>query len=571
MSHPSQVEAELRAAVEAARRVTDAQPTDDVRVRAVYRRIEEQRRASHRLSAGVRWLIASGALVGTAAAVLAVLQLRPHSIETHVAAPIYAELVRRSGEVRITAASQGGTPGSETTRLAQATRLQLDRDARVDLRLATAAVSLHGPATLHLGPALVPTLEDGIAVFSVQPQPPGAIYRVLVGDSTVSVHGTQFVLQAQATTLEATRVSEGAVHITGADAASTVVLRPGEQDGELSAEAQAALATTRFDAPWWSESVAATTGLIEVHSTPKGADVEIAGVSVGVTPLLVRWPTGHREVAVRAAGFREWHGSTNVAPRATSRLAIVLETLAPSPPVVAAERRPRPASDPWRLAEASLAARQCSRLDGQVQKLVAQSPQPEDKARALLLGAECHLRTRHKKRALQLYERIANEYPETITAGSARFEAAKISTELGDTSQALSYIETYLAKYRSGTFIEPASFRRCDLLIRLRRLDEADRCLAAYVDTYPHEERTGDALLLRATLAHGKKAWSMAADLYGRYLSRNPGAERAEQALFKRIQCLREGRLPGLREAVTAYRKQFPNGPHAAEMVESAD
>ncbi|MEZ0314386.1 MAG: hypothetical protein ACAI38_21675 [Myxococcota bacterium] len=143
-----------------------------------------------------------------------------------------------------------------------------------------------------------------------------------------------------------------------------------------------------------------------------------------------------------------------------------------------ANPRAVPAGASWDAAMTSLRAERCDALRAQVADLVKSSKFAEDKAQALLLDAECAVRKSDKQGAVELYEKVAREYPWTASAETAVFEMATLQ---GDITSA----EAYLQRYPQGRFADAATFRRCELLLRSSAGAEARACLEGYRRDFP--------------------------------------------------------------------------------------
>jgi hypothetical protein len=63
-----------------------------------------------------------------------------------------------------------------------------------------------------------------------------------------------------------------------------------------------------------SGAVAVTNAILEIVSTPSGADIEIDGKFVGSTPSTITVATGDHEIAVKKSGFAVWDKKMSVSP-----------------------------------------------------------------------------------------------------------------------------------------------------------------------------------------------------------------------------------------------------------------
>ena len=180
-----------------------------------------------------------------------------------------------------------------------------------------------------------------------------------------------------------------------------------------------------------------------------------------------------------------------------------------------------------------------------------------------MLQAECRLARKDKRAALQFYQSVSERFPHSRVAEVACVESIKLLTELGKGTDAAREVERYLRVYPQGRFVAEVMFRRCELLIDSHALGDAQVCLEAYRRSDVGSTRRPDAILLLATLARVQQQWRQAADLYNEYLQQGAHVSRAEEALYRRIECLRRGKLGGLDDAIRTYRRRFPNGEHS--------
>src|SRR5262249_36081282 len=162
-------------------------------------------------------------------------------------------------------------------------------------------------------------------------------------------------------------------------------------------------------------------------SSPSGSWVTLDDEPIGRTPLLVLWKKGAHELSVAKAGYRAFTGTAPIAAGRIERMSVALEVLPKEENVIEEPAAlKRSTKDPWKIARALLEAKKCAKLDRLIDDLVDRSTNDVDKARAKMLGAECHLRSGAKPRALELYTEIYGSYGATQSAEVALFEAAKL-------------------------------------------------------------------------------------------------------------------------------------------------
>lgn len=564
-------------ALDDARRATATSPDDAVRLDAVFERVRRSRAAQAQDKERSRprpWHLAFGGLATAAAAAALVLVIRAPTdatppIPTTPRAPLTAQVMLYSGAV--TAEGAGGPQALDAASLLEPRRdIVLPERARVDVSFgAVARMTLRGPARFTVSDDKAPVVAAGNAAFSVERRPKDDPFALRAGDAEVIVHGTEFALAVEGGALRALSVREGVVEVRWPERPERPVrlLRAGES---LEPSADDTIASMfDFERPWWDSARDGSSGLLSVRSAPPGAAVTIGGLLIGETPLSVRWPVGTLDVEVEQGGYETWREDAEVKSGEETEVDASLIALPALPvqseePAETTEARPR--ADLWKLARAALAKRQCAKVENVAQRLVRQTANVDQKAQASVLVAECHLRNGQKARALKQFKAVEERFADAATAEAALFEAGKLAMELGQGGEASRLLERYRERYPAGRFIEAADFRRCELLIGQQQLAQARACLEGFTAAHPTSRRTREGLLILATIARGEKDWSAADKLYRRYLALEQEPARAEKALFQRIQCLRQGSLPGLPEALTEYLTRFPDGPHAADV-----
>jgi len=57
-----------------------------------------------------------------------------------------------------------------------------------------------------------------------------------------------------------------------------------------------------------------TSALLDISSTPPGADIEIDGKFVGSTPSSITLTPGDHDISVKKAGFSAWDKKVSISP-----------------------------------------------------------------------------------------------------------------------------------------------------------------------------------------------------------------------------------------------------------------
>ncbi|MEZ4273059.1 MAG: PEGA domain-containing protein [Myxococcota bacterium] len=506
-------------AVEAMRRHTE-EGLGETRARSFYQRLRETQFGSRPKSAWLQWTVL--ACLMSAAAFMAVVWTGPHDHETStpstLASPAITDamdIVMRSGRIQVGAKdSIEDIPVSVNT-VAWGESLQLHNQARLDVAYKNETrIAVNGPAEFAMVSPRQTRLTSGTASFAVGKRATQKPFTIQTGDFIVRVLGTKFLVKAHAGVLDTVEVYTGVVE----------VYAPGRHDSGVRIEAGNAwrtgmiatldenhLGATDLQATWWRQldEDDQVGSVVSIDSVPTGAIAEFGGIVFGVTPFMMRWPSGRHQMSLEKPGFERWQGDVMADARRTP-LTIHLR---PS-----STTAPEKDKKLWALAQTALSRGECARLNAAVDKILLQRSSDDHKARALMLKAECLLRRARKKEALELYRRVYSDYPRTTSAETALFETAKLLSERRENDEALKTTHHYVSTYPQGRFVEAATMRRCELLIRMEHLTQAEACLNAYRRTFPQGIRVHHAVFLCATLARIKKDWPLAASLYKEYL-----------------------------------------------------
>lgn len=79
-----------------------------------------------------------------------------------------------------------------------------------------------------------------------------------------------------------------------------------EQSGQPTPDQQAAPTQTEAATSQAAPPAAPTTGTVEVHSTPEGAEVYVDGAFIGNAPATLKLAPGQHTVRVSQSGYKEW-------------------------------------------------------------------------------------------------------------------------------------------------------------------------------------------------------------------------------------------------------------------------
>ena len=192
-------------------------------------------------------------------------------------------------------------------------------DGRLDVQFGDgSAFALGARSTLELrrfDAAAIELAVDGTVDVVVAPRAPGQTFRVVAGDETVEVRGTQFRVTRDARGvrvacrhgLVAVRDGSGELAIGAAREAFVQPAQAAAAHAQpLSADALGELAAaTPVTLPLWNDSLATTSAPLEI-ATAARRDVRVDGVEVGAAPLRLRVMPGRHtvEAADRAGRYR---------------------------------------------------------------------------------------------------------------------------------------------------------------------------------------------------------------------------------------------------------------------------
>ncbi len=528
---------------------------EDLAVRRVLARLRVPPR---RLQARVRlrlflWLGAGG-IAATAAALF--MWLAPHpAVDTPPLSSVdsgVVALVRASGLVaRQTHAGVAVSAGAIA--FAPGERAELGARASLDFEVGERArLSFAGPATLRRDADRVWTLSRGLVHVWVNPAAVGPPFVLRAGGDEIIVTGTELSVAVDASSRASVVVRRGHVLVRGDRARRAVEVSAGERVGEAVGVLDPfAKEAPVLSAPWWGGGdLHHPSGYVSLLSEPTEADASVAGVAVGVTPVLVRWPAGQAALTLSAARRPLWHTRLDVAAGQTTRVAAHLENEAALSP----QHKPKaPTALPtW---QELLAQGRCADLG-----------QAMEGARGLLLVGECHVRRTERAEALVAYREVTRAYPPTAEVEVAWFEVARIAGDLGDDEAARAGIDAYLKSFARGRFAADIALRRCELEAKERRLEAARRCLDEQLAKHPEAVRRTAALRLQASVCRAQGDFVAAQATYRELLARRDLGDDAEQVRYQVVEVTRLGRLTGLDASIADYLTHHPNGPHAAEV-----
>lgn len=105
-----------------------------------------------------------------------------------------------------------------------------------------------------------------------------------------------------------------------------------------------------------------------------------------------------------------------------------------------------------------------------------------------------------------------------------------------DCEKAVQSLDTYIARFPSGTFLLNAHYYRADCLLKLNRLDESFSSLE-YIIAQPKSLFTEPALVAASRIAYRKKDYNRAADLYQKTISLGENKSNISEAQVNLMRC----------------------------------
>jgi len=98
-----------------------------------------------------------------------------------------------------------------------------------------------------------------------------------------------------------------------------------EQSGQSTADQQAAPTQTEPATAQAPPAAAPTTGTVEVHSTPEGAEVYVDGAFIGNAPATLKLAPGQHTIRVTQSGYKEWSRDVAVQSGSEAHLSASLD------------------------------------------------------------------------------------------------------------------------------------------------------------------------------------------------------------------------------------------------------
>jgi tetratricopeptide (TPR) repeat protein len=320
-------------------------------------------------------------------------------------------------------------------------------------------------------------------------------------------------------------------------------------------------------------------GLAELTSTPSGASVILDNRLLGQTPLILKYPAGQYAVRICTPGYQDWSGTLTVNRKEKAQLRAQLALDRPA----AGESRARSVRH--------VRAKALSRSDGKdeyvnqpeyVEALIQMNLGEYRKALSLLESLYetpdvSNKDRKHIIRKISLCYKGIGDFTKTLKnlqqsyttttgpseKGSFLWQIATVKAQcLEDYRGAVKDLQTYIAQYPDGAWIESAYLKCAELSYFIGDTRQAAEMYSKYIEQAPKSVKTDRALycLAQLTLVDMKQPRKAAA-LYNRLLAEFPGSGYIENTLFELGESLMlSGSYDAARKYYQKYLSRYPQG-----------
>lgn len=475
------------------------------------------------------------------------------------------------------------------------TRISTDIESRMGFRMGdTAKVALMGQAeweVTRLSPTAIGLrLTRGRLAIEFDGTI-GQTMEVETPDSIVRVKGTTFTVEVLE--LGGTRVSvvEGLVEVVpkrgpnllavelAVDQSCTI---PGPREVIPLSEEQRALA-----AGLPNEHLVEDTGtrVVRFDGSPEKVKVEVDGRVVGITPLMVRVPSGPVAYRLSAPGMAAVEGTLDAegehqaivyamepapdfGPEALEIIRITQPRTRPDSPArhAATNEADTTASPRWSLfqrAKSAVAAGDLRYAIGLLERAVDDAS-GEKLIFGLVLLAECHAALGDYLEAAAIYERIVDLASNNAEGQNARYEVGRLAMDkLGDLPRARAAFTAYVASTKPGPLREDAYYSLCEVAGKEGNHNEALRCFNEFLRSFPGGHREADARLWRGALYQqdSQCKWADAERDLQAFIRAKPNHPRTEEARYRLvIGRFKLGDERGAMRMIEEYELNHPKG-----------
>ncbi|MCU0664467.1 MAG: tetratricopeptide repeat protein [Myxococcota bacterium] len=427
----------------------------------------------------------------------------------------------------------------------------------------------------------------------------GQTLEVETPDSLVRVKGTVFTVEVLEVGGTRVGVVEGLVEVVPKRGSN---LRP----VELSADQSCAVPGSGEVMPIDEEQRALSAGLsdkelgkdegtrlVRFDGSPEQVKVEVDGRVVGVTPLMVRVPSGNVTYRLSAPGMEPVDGTLDNEGE-NQVVVFAMEPAADFGPegleiVRVADPPPRPTVHPlkkdapkavfaadhprWDLflrAKSAVAAGDLKYAIGLLERAVNEVS-GEKRMSSLMLLAECRAAVGDYVEAANTYQKIVELSSGAGEGQNARYEVGRLAMDkLGDMARARAAFTAYLASSRPGPLREDAYYSLCEVSSKEGNHSEALHCFNEFLRAFPGGHREADARLWRGALYQqdSQRKWADAERDLHAFIRTKPNHPRAEEARYRLvIGRYKLGDERGALRMIDEYNLYYPTGMYKARLA----
>lgn len=488
-------------------------------------------------------------------------------------------------------------------------------DATLSVRLDKGTcVILSGNTTLSITEATTSRiglfLHTGSILSAVSKRTKDQTFSILTPDACCNVIGTIFSVcvspdAATGTSVTDLTVIEGSVAIaeqknlgraTVAQSGQTVSVRNMTLDtaGSVTNNAVSshALNLLRLSVEMSVDSIKAT-GLMNVTSSPEGADIFIQGKNMGKTPQVIRYPAGTYSVTLTHPLCRPWEQSVTVNKLATEFVAAQLSSLEPvvsdQPAAVDQNLRTQKRAGSFHkktirpsdsdtltkdfgfITNPAFVEALVQMSSGEYQKAVrildSLRNLPEisvtDKIRIMSKIAACYKEMGNFEQKLKT---LTDKYKASVSAvekGNLLWEIINVKANcLEDYTGAEQDILTYIKTFRDGSWIESAYAKLGEIQYITGKYSKAIGTFKYHISLFKYSKTVEKSMYMIANIMRMDiNDYSQAIVWYTKLLAEYPQSDYFENALVERAECYeKEKQFENARSDYQTYLERFPQG-----------
>jgi tetratricopeptide (TPR) repeat protein/ferric-dicitrate binding protein FerR (iron transport regulator) len=303
------------------------------------------------------------------------------------------------------------------------------------------------------------------------------------------------------------------------------------------------------------------TRLVRFDGSPERAKLEVDGRVVGITPMMVRVPSGNVTYRLSAPGMAPVEGNLESASENQDVVyamepaadfgpeALEIIRIADSPSIrpSARNREPDASVDSgetqqlspglFARAKSAIAAGNLRTAIGYLERVVEEATGDKSMS-ALALLAECQAALGDYVNAASTYEKIVDLSSGSMLGQNARYEVGRLAMDkLGDLARARAAFTGYLASSQPGPLREDAYYSLCEVTGKGGGHSEALHCFNEFLRSFPGGHREADARLWRGALYQqdSQRKWADAERDLQAFIRAKPNHPRTEEARYRLV------------------------------------